>query len=129
MFTRVSAFFPARRVISRGHAMMITEKSLNLPLVDRLPLINPARFKRYDLIEQPELTEVCKALRSMTRERISDNPVLDALCTKKGQSIFLDESFCCDVLFIRSFYEKLFQKIRRTRRVVLTGNPGVSKSV
>ena len=121
MLTRVSAFSPARRVISRG-------LSLNLPLVDRLPLINPARFKEYKLIEQPELTEVCQALRSMTKVNISDKPVLDALCTANGQSL-LGKKFCPDVLFIRRFYERLFKEIRKCDQVILTGNPGVSKSV
>ena len=124
-----SAFFPARRMISRDLAMMARKKSDNLPLVDRLPIIEPAIFKKFELTESLQLTRVCQSLRSMTRVRISDNPVLEALCTDNGQSIFGEETFCSDVLFIRDFYEQLFQKIRRTRRVVLTGNPGVSKSV
>ena len=62
-------------------------------------------------------------------EKVGDSPVLEALRTTNGQSILLDETFCPDVLFIRPFYEQLFQKIRSEKRVVLTGNPGVSKSV
>ena len=124
-----SAFFPARRVISRDLAKMAKKKSNNLPLVDRLPLLNPAHFKEYKLIERPELTGVCQSLRSVKRVRISDDPVVEALCADNGQSILPDGTFCSDVLFIRSFYEKLFKMIRKYSRVVLTGNPGISKSV
>ena len=124
-----SAFFPARRMISRDLAMMARKKSNNLPLVDRLPIIEPEEFEDFKLTKNLQLTRVCQSLRSMTRVRISDDPLLEALCTDNGQSLFLDETFCSDVLFIRDFYDQLFQKIRRTKRVVLTGNPGVSKSV
>ena len=93
-----------------------------------LPLINPKAFNTYDLTLEPELTGICQALRSMRRERICENPVVDAYCTTNGESI-LGYKLCSDVIFVRAFYESLFKEIRRNRCVVLTGNPGVSKSV
>ena len=117
-----------RLTIERLRAPHRGQAPLTQPLVDRLPIINPALFKEYKLIEQPELTKICQSLRSMKRVRISDDPVLKVLRTGNGQSL-LGDKLCSDVLFIRHFYGKLFHKIRRNRRVILTGNPGVSKSV
>ena len=94
-----------------------------------LPIIQPAQFKKFELSEDEPLTNICQALRSMERVRICEDPVLDAYCTTAGQRVLPGVKFYSDVLFIRSFYERLFQKIRQSDRVILTGNPGISKSV
>ena len=124
-----SAFFPARRMISRNLAMMARKKSNNLPLVHRLPIIEPAIFKTFELSEDEPLTNICQALRSMERVRICEDPVLDAYCTTDGQSVLPDVRFFSDVLFVRSVYESIFNIIRQHDRVILIGNPGISKSV
>ena len=118
-----SAFVPAGRVISRGLAMMSSKKSLNLPIIE------PALFEEFNLFEDKESTKVCQSLHSMEKVRICEDPVIEAWCTTNGQSLLLGDEFCSDVLFIRSFYENLFQTIRQNRRVVLTGRSGTSKSV
>ena len=117
-----SAFFPARRKISHNFAMMSADNSRNLPIIE------PELFKRFKLTEQPELTKICQSLRSLERVRICEEPVLEAWFTTSGQS-FLDGKFCPDVLFVRSFYEQLFQTIRLNRNVALLGNPGNCKTV
>ena len=99
------------------------------PLMDRLPIIEPALFMEFKLTLRAKLTEICQSLRSLKKVRINGDPGVEALCTKNGQSLLLGETFCPDVLFIRYFYEKLFQIIRKCFRVILTGNPGISKSV
>ena len=124
-----SAFFPARRMISRDLAMMARKKSNNIPLVDRLPIIEPEEFKKYELIKNLQLTRACQALRSMERVRICEDPVLDAYCTTDGQSVLPDVKFFSDVLFVRSVYDSIFDIIRQHDRVILIGNPGISKSV
>ena len=98
------------------------QSSLNLPIVW------PERFKKFKLTEQPELTSICRSLRSLKKERICEDPVVEAWYAADGQGI-LETKFCPDVLFVRSHYDKLFQKIRGIDRVILTGNPGISKSV
>ena len=66
----------------------------------------------------------------MERVRISEDPVMEAWCTTNGQSLPLGHNaLCSDVLFIRPCYENLCQAIRQNRRVVLTGRPGIGKSV
>lgn len=95
---------------------------------DGLPIIAPALFKKIELIEDEQLTRVCQSLCSMEKVRICEDLMLDAYCTTDGQSI-LGRKFCPDVLFVRSFYEKLFQVIRGMDHAILIGNPGISKSV
>ena len=97
--------------------------------MDRLPIIEPALFMEFKLTERAKLTEICQSLRSLKKVSINGDPGVEALCTKNGRSLLLGETFCSDVLFIRHFYEKLFQIIRKCFRVILTGNPGISKSV
>ena len=100
-------------------------------LSQSLPIIEPEEFEFFNskLRMNRQLTRVCQSLRSMKKERICENPVVEAWYTNDGQSILDDDEFSPDVLFVRSHYDKLFQKIRRNRRVILTGNPGISKSV
>ena len=95
-----------------------------------LPIIRPVAYNKFlsDMSENEELTKICQSMRSMERVRICDDPVMEACHTTSGQSL-LGDTFCSDVLFIRSFYEKLFQIVRHNRRVILIGNPGISKSV
>ena len=94
-----------------------------------LPIIEPESFKDFKLRKNEELTRVCQSLRSLKNERICENPVVEAWYTADGQSILPGDELCPDVLFVRSFYDRLFQIIRQNRRVILTGNPGISKSV
>ena len=109
---------------SRRYALSrhLSQSSLNLPIVW------PERFKKFELTEQPELTRICRSLRSLEKESICEDPVVEAWYTADRQSI-LETKFCPDVLFVRSHYDKLFQIIRGIDRVILTGNPGISKSV
>ena len=94
-----------------------------------LPIIQPAQFKKFELSEDEPLTNICQALRSMERVRICEDPVLDAYCTTDGQSVLPDVKFFSDVLFVRSVYDSIFDIIRQHDRVILIGNPGISKSV
>jgi hypothetical protein len=94
-----------------------------------LPIIEPEKFRDFKLAKSRELTKICHSLRSMERVRICDDPVLEACYTTSGQSLLGPKSFGSDVLFIRSFYERLFELIRLNWRVILIGNPGISKSV
>ena len=100
----------------------LSQSSLNLPIVW------PERFKDFKLKTDEELTRVCQSLRSLKKERFCEDPVVEAWYTADGQNI-LETKFCPDVLFVRSDHDKLFQIIRRIDRVILTGNPGISKSV
>jgi hypothetical protein len=93
-----------------------------------LPIIEPEKFMDFKLSKSQQLTQICQSLDSMERIRICDDPVMEASCTTNGQSI-LGDAVCSDVLFIRSFYQQLFQIVRQNRRVILIGNPGISKSV
>ena len=93
-----------------------------------LPIIEPALFKKFELETGEQLTRVCQSLRSLKKERICEDPVAEAWYTTDGQNI-LKTKFCPDVLFVRSDHDKLFQIIRGIDRVILTGNPGISKSV
>ena len=99
------------------------QSSLNLPIVW------PERFIKFELNEQPELTRICRSLRSLKKERICEDPVVEAWYAADGQNLLDNDEFCPDVLFVRSHHDKLFQKIRGIDRVILTGNPGISKSV
>ena len=94
-----------------------------------LPIIQPAIFEDFRLKKDEPLTNNCQALRSIERVRICEDPVLDAYCTTDGQSVLPDVKFFSDVLFVRSVYDSIFDIIRRNRRVILIGNPGISKSV
>ena len=118
-----SAFVPARRLLRTDLAMVGVKNSIGLPIVW------PERFKKFELTEQPELTRVCRSLRSLKKERICEDPVVEAWYTADGLSILPGDELCPDVLFVRSDHDKLFQIIRQNRRVILTGNPGISKSV
>ena len=128
---RVDADLPAmlRLVIATALAPSRVASRPRSQLSLSLPIVWPEFFKKLELTEQPELTRVCRSLRSMKRERICEDPVVEAWYTTDGQSILLDDDICPDVLFIRSHHDKLFQKIRGNYRVILTGNPGISKSV
>ena len=119
-----SAFVPARRLLRTDLAMVGHRNSLGLPIIE------PEKFELFDskLRMDRQLTRVCQSLRSLKKERICEDPVVEAWYTADGQSI-LETKFCPDVLFVRSHHDKLFQKIRLKRRVILTGNPGISKSV
>ena len=110
---------------SRRYALSrhLSQSSLNLPIVW------PERFKKFELTEQPELTRICRSLRSLEKESNCENPVVEPWYTTDGRSILPGEKFSPDVLFVRSHYDKLLQKIRGNDRVILTGNPGISKSV
>ena len=110
---------------SRRYALSrhLSQSSLNLPIVW------PERFKKFELTEQPELTRICRSLRSLKKESNCENSVVEAWYTADGQNLLDDYEFCPDVLFVRSHYDKLFQIIRGIDRVILTGNPGISKSV
>ena len=101
------------------------QSSLNLPIIE------PEQFEFFNskLRMNRQLTRICRSLRSLKKERICEDPVVEAWYTADEQGILDDDDICPDVLFIRSHYDKLFQKIRRNRRVILTGNPGISKSV
>ena len=123
VLTRASASTPAGRLVSRGLAMMATEKSLSLPIIE------PEAFGAFKLIKGRQSTKLCQSLRSAERVRITEDPVMEALCTRNEESLLLGDEFFPDVLFIRSCYEELFQTIRLKRRVVLTGRSGISKSV
>lgn len=94
----------------------LSQSSLNLPIIER------KAFADFKLTKSEELTKLCESLRSMKRERISEEPVVEALYTANGQSILGDGKLCSDVLLVRYFYEQLFRIIRRNTRVVLTGN-------
>ena len=101
------------------------QSSLNLPIIE------PEQFEFFNskLRMNRQLTRICQSLRSLKKESDCENPVVEAWYTTDGQNLLDDGEFCPDVLFVRSHYDKLFQKIRRNRRVILTGNPGISKSV
>ena len=118
-----SAFVPARRLLLTDLAMVGGKNSLGLPI------IKPERFKKFELETDEQLTRVCQSLRSLKKERICKAPLVEAWYTTDGQSILLGDKLCPDVLFVRSHHGKLFQKIRHNDRVILTGNPGISKSV
>ena len=96
-----------------------------------LPTIEPEEFEFFSskLRMNRQLTRICRSLRSLKKESICENPVVEAWYTADGRSVLPGEKFSPDVLFVRSHYDKLFRKIRRNRRVILTGNPGISKSV
>jgi hypothetical protein len=94
-----------------------------------LPIIEPEKFMDFKLSKSQELTKICQSLRSMERVRICEDPVMEACYTTSGQNLLGPKSLCSDVLFIRSFYERLFELIRLNWRVILIGNPGISKSV
>ena len=119
-----SAFVPARRLLLTDLAMMGDKNSLGLPIIE------PEVFELFDskLRMDRQLTRVCQSLRSLKRERICEDPVVEAWYTTDGQNI-LETKFCPDVLFVRSHHDKLFQIIRGIDRVILIGNPGISKSV
>ena len=76
-----------------------------------------------------ELTKICKAMRSAEKVRICEDPVMEAYRTTDGQSLLPDVKFCSDVVFVRPFYENIFNIIRQYDRVILIGNPGISKSM
>ena len=101
------------------------QSSLNLPIIE------PEQFEFFNskLRMNRQLTRICRSLRSLKKERICEDPVVEAWYTADGQNLLDDDEFCPDVLFVRSHHDKLFQKIRLKRRVILTGNPGISKSV
>ena len=120
VFLLSAAAFAPSRVASRPRSQLYQ----SLPII-----VWPERFKKFELTEQPELTRICRSLRSLEKESDCENPVVEAWYTADGQSILPGDELCPDVLFVRSHYDKLFQKIRRNRRVILTGNPGISKSV
>ena len=82
----------------------------------------------FKLTKSRVLTKICQSLRSMKSTSFCKDPAMKALYTEDGQSI-LGDKLCSDVLFIRPFYEQLFEVIRRKFRVILLGNPGISKSV
>ena len=104
--------------------MVTSKKSHNLPIIE------PEAFKDIKPIKAEELTKVCQSLRSMGKVRICEDPVMESWYCIDGQSLPLGhDALCSYVLFIRPFYENLFQTIRQNRRVVLTGSPGTSKSV
>jgi hypothetical protein len=94
-----------------------------------LPTLWPEALMDFKLPQNPPLTKMCQSLRSMERVRICEEPVMEAFYTASGQSILDSDSIGSDVLFIRPFYERLFELIRLNRRVILVGNPGISKSV
>ena len=102
----------------------LSRSSLNLPIIE------PEKFELFDskLRMDRQLTRVCQSLRSLKKERICEDPVVEAWYTADGQHI-LETKFCPDVLFVRSHHDKLFQIIRGIDRVILIGNPGISKSV
>jgi hypothetical protein len=80
--------------------------------------------------DHDQLTNICKSLQNMQKQRIGQNPHLDAYYTTTNQESILGKMvFCSDVLFVRSFYDDLFKLIRSYWRVILLGNPGISKSV
>jgi hypothetical protein len=91
-----------------------------------LPILWPNALDQFNLHPQPLLNQTCRALLAMHKVRVRGK--LEACFTANKENI-LGDTFCSDVIFIRSFYEKLFEIIRRTRRVILIGNPGISKSV
>jgi hypothetical protein len=89
----------------------------------------PGALDDFKLRQQHQLTKICQSLRDMERVRICDDPVLEACYTANGQSILGTQYLASDVIFIRSFYERIFELIRLNRQVILIGNPGISKSV
>ena len=93
-----------------------------------LPTLWPGALDDFKLRQQPKLTQICQSIRFMERVHICDDPSLEACYTTSRERI-LGDTFCSDVLFIRSFYEKLFKLVRHNKRVILIGNPGISKSV
>ena len=103
----------------------LSQSSLNLPIIE------PEKFELFDskLRMDRKLTRVCQSLRSLKKERFCKNPVVEAWYTADGQSILPGDELCPDVLFVRSDHDKLFQKIRLKRRVILIGNPGIGKSL
>ena len=111
---------------SRRYALSrhLSQSSLNLPIIE------PEQFEFFNskLRMNRQLTRICRSLRSLEKESICEDPVVEAWYTADRQSI-LETKFCPDVLFVRSHHDKLFQKIRGIDRVILTGNPGISKSV
>jgi hypothetical protein len=83
-----------------------------------------------DLVEDELLTQTCRAMQAMQKVRICQDPPLDACFTPNGENILGSKKmFCPDVIFVRSFYDDLFRLIRSNWRVILIGNPGISKSV
>ena len=120
---RASALTPSDRVVSRGLAMMARKKPRTLPI------ISPEAFERRRLFRMEGLTKICQSLRSAERVRITEDPVMEALCTRNEERLLLGDELFPDVLFIRSCYEELFQTIRMNHHVILTGSPGISKSV
>ena len=91
-----------------------------------LPIIEPEIFNDFKLKTDEKLTRIFQSLRTLKKERICENPVVEAWYTADGQSILPGDEFCPDMLFVRSHHDKLFQKIRLKRRVILTGNPGIT---
>ena len=121
VFLLSAAAFAPSRVASRPRSQL----SLNLPIIE------PEQFEFFNskLRMNRQLTRICRSLRSLKKESDCENPVVEAWYTTDGQNLLDDGEFCPDVLFVRSHYDKLFQKIRGIDRVILTGNPGISKSV
>ena len=68
-------------------------------------------------------------MRSAEKVRICEDPVMEAYRSTDEQSLLPGVEFCSDVVFVRPFYERIFDIIRRNRRVILIGNPGISKSM
>ena len=125
LLTASDLLLARRVVVSRRLAMMANKHFLDLPIID------PDLFKRFErkLTKDNDLTKICQSLRSMKNVRISEDPELEAWFTTDGQNFLPSDALCPDVLFVRSFYEKMFQVIRTVRFVVLIGNSGNSKSM
>lgn len=100
--------------------------------ISHLPIIDDERFNLLEknLVEHPPKTEICRALKNMKKERISENSNVEILQSPHGKKILIGFfGLCPDVLFVRSFYENLLGAIRQNRKAILLGNTGISKSV
>ena len=85
------------------------QSSLNLPIIE------PEQFEFFNskLRMNRQLTRICRSLRSLKKESNCENSVVEAWYTADGQNLLDDYEFCPDVLFVRSHYDKLFQKNQR----------------
>jgi hypothetical protein len=97
--------------------------------------LNPHWFKSEKLYKEvsnqvkydPDMTNMLRALK--------DSEVIPLSCglkvVKTSSSMPTDLSnlfFASDSLFVRSFYESLFDFVRKCKRVCVVGNSGTSKS-
>jgi len=95
------------------------------------PIIDPRTYEKLsrDFVDKVTLSPILQSLKTAKQIRIHQNPILDACIGVNGQPLIDDVYLAPDVIFIRWFFEELFGLIRQNHRVILLGNPGISKSI